>query len=176
MDKYSTYLTSVLLAPTGTSGDSFAVLHRRVSRCSLDSQNLLLGNRMRRIPSVMAPESQPDFFNVELEGRPTRAYNQAAFRYFLSIEQRRTERTGRPFALLLVERKGQADGRIDTETATTLFAGLSLCLRETDFIGWYDQGAVAGAVLTHLGDTRTSDATHRVRQRVVTRCSCGPPA
>jgi hypothetical protein len=114
----------------------------------------------------MQPESQPDLFNVELEGRPTRAYNQAAFRYFLSIEQRRTERTGRPFALLLVERKGQADGRIDTETATTLFAGLSLCLRETDFIGWYDQGTVAGAVLTHLGDTRSGDATHRVRQRV----------
>ena len=111
---------------------------------------------------------KPDFLRGELEGQPAHAYNESAFRYFLSIERKRSERSGRPFALLLVARKA-AEGPpafIDPGVATKLFSGLSLCLRETDFAGWYQQGAVAGAVLTHLGDTSGVDVTHHVRRRI----------
>ena len=97
---------------------------------------------------------KPDFFRGELEGQPAHACNESAFRYFLSIERKRSERSGQPFALLLVARKA-AEGPpafIDPGVATLLFSGLSLCLRETDSAGWYQQGTVAGAVLTHLGD------------------------
>ena len=102
----------------------------------------------------MRVESKPDFFSVEVPGRSAPAYNESAFRYFLSVERNRSERSGQSFGLVLVDQKTRPGGsrRLDTEIAAKLFSGLSLCLRETDFIGWYQESAVAGAVLTHLGD------------------------
>ena len=64
---------------------------------------------------------------------------------------------------------------MNTETAAKLFSALSLCLRETDFIGWYQEGNVAGAVLTHLGDTSGPDFTHEVRRRVSSAVFAGFP-
>jgi hypothetical protein len=51
--------------------------------------------------------------------------------------------------------------RIEIPIARKLFSNLRLCLRETDFIGWYREQRVAGAVLTELGD-RTSPAVARL--------------
>jgi hypothetical protein len=117
--------------------------------------------------AAMPSELAPDFFSVDLEGRPTHVYNERAFRYFLSNELKRSERTGRPFALLLLEWNGQVRQRtsMDSELATRLFSGLSLCLRETDFVGWYQEGTVAAAVLTHLGDTSGADISLQIRRR-----------
>jgi len=115
----------------------------------------------------MQVESKPGYFSVELEGKSAHAYNESAFGHFLAIERKRSERSTRPFALLLVSRRVDGDSRrIDTETATRLFTALSLCFRETDFVGWYREGTVAGAVLTHLGGVSGTDATHQVRRRI----------
>ena len=115
----------------------------------------------------MRVASQPDFFSVELEGRPTHVYNERAFLHFLSIELRRSERTGRPFALLLLDWNAQKglSTTMNSELAARLFSGLSLCLRETDFVGWYQEGTVAAAVLTSLGDTSVVDITNQIRRR-----------
>jgi hypothetical protein len=43
---------------------------------------------------------------------------------------------------------------------------MALTLRETDFIGWYREGMVAGAVLTQLAEIPGANAADRVRQRV----------
>jgi hypothetical protein len=78
------------------------------------------------------------------------AYNERAFRYLLSIEQKRFERAGHPFALLLVDMK-DAFGvgvAMPEEVATGTFTALAVGLRETDFTGWYRENEVAGAVLT----------------------------
>ena len=117
----------------------------------------------------MRVESDPGFFNLELQDRPSQAYNEKAFRYFLSIERKRSERSGRSFALLLVDLKRQpgTSERIDRRVAAKLFCGLWLCLRETDFVGWYCEERVAGAVLTHLADTPGSDLAGQARQRVI---------
>src|SRR5207249_10194531 len=76
---------------------------------------------------------------VALEGRLGEAYNEEAFRYFLAIERKRSERSGRPFLLLLVDLKEQSGVtvRIDPMVAPKLFSALWLCLRETDCVGWY---------------------------------------
>jgi hypothetical protein len=43
--------------------------------------------------------------------------------------------------------------RIDPPIAQKLFEGLSTCLRESDFIGWYRGERAAGAVLTQRVET-----------------------
>ena len=122
----------------------------------------------------MREESAPGSFDLQLDDRPGQAYNESAFRHFLSIETKRSERSGRPFGLLLVDLKkpfGRQDRQemsagIDPAVATRLFTGLSLCLRETDFVGWYHEERVAGAVLTQLTDSSETDVAGQLRQRV----------
>jgi hypothetical protein len=96
------------------------------------------------------------------------AYNEEAFHYFLEIERRRSEISNRPFLLMLIEFKGDpgSNPRIDDVTAGKLFSVLSLCLRETDFIGWYREERVAGAVLTQHRETEGDDLSDVVCQRI----------
>jgi len=95
------------------------------------------------------------------------AYNQEAFRYFLGHERKRSEQSNRPFLLLLVDlHSTQTIGRIDPPVANKLFDGLAQCLRDTDVIGWYHQGRVAGAVLTHVEDAAGVDVADEIRARV----------
>jgi hypothetical protein len=93
------------------------------------------------------------------------AYNEEAFQYFLEIERKRSELSNRPFLLMLVDFNKHP--RIDGVTADKLFSVLSLCLRETDFIGWYREGRIAGAVLTQHGETDADDLSDVVRARIV---------
>lgn len=95
------------------------------------------------------------------------AYNEEAFRYFLGIERRRADLSGRPFLLLLIDMKQSTpEGRLDGRTARKVFAALGSCLRETDFVGWYRQGRVAGGVLTQHAGTVAPDMVYLVSQRV----------
>jgi hypothetical protein len=48
-----------------------------------------------------------------------------------------------------------------------VFAGLSKALRETDFIGWYREGRVAGAVLAQHADSPDVRIALSVSQRVI---------
>jgi hypothetical protein len=105
----------------------------------------------------------------ELRGFPLRdglghAYNEEAFQYFLEIERKRSELSNRPFLLMLVDFKKHP--RIDSVMADKLFSVLSLCLRETDFVGWYREGRVAGAVLTQHGEPGRDDLSDEVHHRI----------
>jgi hypothetical protein len=94
-------------------------------------------------------------------------YNQEAFRYFLSHERKRSELSNRPFLLLLVDLQStQVASRINPAIANKLFDGLAECLRDTDVIGWYHEGRVAGAVLTHVEDSAHVDVPEEIRGRV----------
>jgi hypothetical protein len=107
---------------------------------------------------------------VALEGRLGQAYGEEAFRYFLEIERKRAARlAGRSFLLLLVRlKRHQTEPNLWTSTdlATTLFETMSLCLRETDVVGWFREDRVAGAMLTELVDGTQAHVSLLIRQRV----------
>jgi len=128
--------------------------------------------------SDMRGESDRCLCGVALEGRLGQAYNEQAFRSFLAIERKRSERSGCPFLLLLVDLKEQSgvSVRIDPIVAAKLFSALWLCLRETDCIGWYREERVAGAVLTELGDRHPTEVCRLIGQRVSGVLSEGLPA
>jgi hypothetical protein len=95
-------------------------------------------------------------------------YDEEAFRYFLRLEQKRAARANRSCLLLLIELKTQAETIVpmDPKMTARMFAGLSRCLRETDFFGWYRDGRVAGAVLTQHGSASGAELPSVVRDRV----------
>ena len=105
---------------------------------------------------------------LALEDREGQAYNEEAFRHFLAIERKRSERARRSFLLLLVSLRKQPGMSVTftSEVASRLFSGLSLCVREVDFIGWYREERVAGAVLTQGIGTTEPDASRRIGERV----------
>jgi hypothetical protein len=96
--------------------------------------------------------------------RPT---TRRRFGYFLAIERKRSEVSSRPFLLLLVDLKPDsgAGWQIDPHVASELLAMLSRRLRETDFVGWYREDQVIGAVLTQRAEMICTDVSLRIGQR-----------
>jgi hypothetical protein len=100
----------------------------------------------------MALESIPAYSGIR-GGQIGQAYNEAAFRYFLAVDRWRAERSQRSIVLVLASVR-QGPGRsaqLTQGTAADLFAGLAASVREVDFVGWYHEGRVAGAVLAQGG-------------------------
>ena len=122
-------------------------------------------------PATPVVESGVDRYSsgFALQDGSAEAYNEEAFQYFLEIERKRSELSNRPFLLMLIEFNRHPAGinpEIDVVTAGKLFSILPRCLRETDFIGWYRGGRVAGAVLTQHGEPDREDLSEVVRRRV----------
>jgi hypothetical protein len=105
---------------------------------------------------------------LALEDQTGQAYNEQAFRHFLTIERKRAARASRSFLLLLVSLRKEPglSVTIDARAASRLFSGLALSVREIDFIGWYRQERVAGAVLTQGLATPESAAVGAIGERV----------
>ena len=98
-----------------------------------------------------------------------RAYNEEAFRYFLAVERARAERSSRFLYLALVamrQGRGRRRAHLSEPTAAALLVGLSTSVREVDFIGWYREGRVAGAVLAQGPKTSTPGAAPLIAERI----------
>jgi hypothetical protein len=82
-----------------------------------------------------------------------RAYNEAAFRYFLAVDRSRARQSKRLLYLVLVAVRAGVGrrARLTNATAAALFRGLGASVREVDFVGWFYEGYVVAAVLFQGG-------------------------
>jgi hypothetical protein len=103
-----------------------------------------------------------------VDGCPHQAYSEDAFRYFLGLERKRAERSGRSLLLLLadVAADSATGAAIPPALSAKLFSALNLCVRDVDFIGWYRDGRVAGAVLTQGAETPALEVSDEICKRV----------
>jgi hypothetical protein len=69
---------------------------------------------------------------------------------FLKIEQRRAERSGKAFKVLLVNVDALRASSSGDLKVGGLAAALSSSIRDTDVIGWYQDGAIIGIVFTEI--------------------------
>ena len=98
------------------------------------------------------------------------ALSEAAFHRMISLERKRSERSRKPFLLMLVD---MGDGRSlrNREALGTILVALTSVTRETDLAGWYENDRVVGAMFTEIGSverailstmiTRVSDTLKR---------------
>ena len=103
-------------------------------------------------------------------GQVCHAYNEEAFRYFLAVERARAERSRRFLYLALVAMRrgpGRRRAHLTEPTAAALFQGLSMSVREVDFIGWYREGQVAAAVLAQGPKPSEAGAAPLIAERIV---------
>jgi lipopolysaccharide/colanic/teichoic acid biosynthesis glycosyltransferase len=85
------------------------------------------------------------------------ALGEEAFRRMLVIERKRTERSGKPFLLMLLEAGNHQGSEKNGKALGSALSALLLSTRETDVIGWYKDRSAVGAVFTGLAvDDRNS--------------------
>jgi lipopolysaccharide/colanic/teichoic acid biosynthesis glycosyltransferase len=90
-----------------------------------------------------------------------------AFRRMIVIERKRTERSGKPFLLMLLEAGNQGSEKNEKALKKMLSALLS-STRETDVIGWYKESTTIGAVFTGLVADEKNSILTTILNRVST--------
>jgi hypothetical protein len=115
-----------------------------------------------------SPDTDRCSCGLAMDSRIGHAYNEEAFRYLLSLQRKRAERSDQPFLLVLVDFAGESGSaaRIDPMLARKLFSGLCCALRETDLIGWYREEQIAGALLPAPGGQSWPEVSAIVTQRI----------
>jgi len=81
-----------------------------------------------------------------------RLVNQATFTRMVALERKRTERSARPFLLMLIQGRGVMRPENGTrELLRKLVLALKNSTRETDTAGWYEQDRTIGVIFTEVG-------------------------
>ncbi len=88
------------------------------------------------------------------------------FTRILRLEQRRTERSGNPLLLMLLDAGTTFQTEQRAEGFQKLVSALSSSIRETDIIGWYKDDSVVGVILTEIGVANKSAIQAAVLARV----------
>ena len=82
--------------------------------------------------------------------------SEEAFHQVISLERRRTERSGKPFLLMLLDVGDEQPSETSWRALGQIQASLAAAARATDVIGWYKNDCVAGLMLTEIGLTDRS--------------------
>jgi hypothetical protein len=115
---------------------------------------------------------------ASLECPPGTGYTEAAFLYFMALEQARAQRASGALRLLLVSVEPSPGRRvpIPPATAARLFGALRLSMRDTDVVGWYRQDRIAGVLLSERGEAPRSEGWRAIEERVERALSKQLPA
>jgi lipopolysaccharide/colanic/teichoic acid biosynthesis glycosyltransferase len=76
--------------------------------------------------------------------------NEETFHRMISLERRRTERSRKPFLLMLLNMGDHLPCEATGKVLNKILAGLSGSTRETDVAGWYKSDCVVGVMFTEI--------------------------
>src|SRR5690242_2926274 len=91
-----------------------------------------------------------------------------SFLFALSQERKRSERSGKPFLLLLMSASFQ--GKKGDDLAARVVQSLQTSTREIDTAGWYEYGGAIGVLYTELPDN-SAEAVQAILTRLTTSLS-----
>jgi lipopolysaccharide/colanic/teichoic acid biosynthesis glycosyltransferase len=76
--------------------------------------------------------------------------NEGTFKRMISIERKRTERSRKPFLLMLLDTGNRQDSEKNGKALDSIVSALLASIRETDVTGWYKSRATVGVLFTEL--------------------------
>jgi lipopolysaccharide/colanic/teichoic acid biosynthesis glycosyltransferase len=82
--------------------------------------------------------------------------NEETFKRMIAVERKRTERSGEPFLLMLLDAGNHQGSEKNGKILDDMLPVLLLSIRETDVIGWYKDRAVVGVMFTGLANNDKS--------------------
>jgi lipopolysaccharide/colanic/teichoic acid biosynthesis glycosyltransferase len=102
---------------------------------------------VRRSGSIASLDTSAHFLPVEERG----VLNEEAFHRIISLERKRTERSRKPFLLMLLDMGNGLRSDKSEKALDKILSALSLSTRETDVTGWYKKDSVVGVMFTEFG-------------------------
>jgi lipopolysaccharide/colanic/teichoic acid biosynthesis glycosyltransferase len=81
---------------------------------------------------------------------PTEVLSEGGFQRLISLERKRSERSQRPFVLLLID-TGLSPSGESRRILLDMLPALQEATRETDVTGWYKTNSVVGVMFTEIG-------------------------
>ncbi|HEY6770701.1 MAG TPA: sugar transferase [Candidatus Sulfotelmatobacter sp.] len=89
-----------------------------------------------------------------------------AFVRMISLERKRSERSRKPFVLMLLDmNQPLAEGR-SAKALERILAGLGTATRETDVTGWYKSNFILGVMFTEIGEAEREKIVSTMIARV----------
>jgi hypothetical protein len=76
--------------------------------------------------------------------------NEGTFKRMISIERKRTERSRKPFLLMLLDTGNRQESEKNGKALGSIVSALLASIRETDVTGWYKSQATVGVLFTEL--------------------------
>jgi hypothetical protein len=102
----------------------------------------------------------------EVDALPSLEYNEEVFNRILLLERKRSERSKRPFILMLLSLDRVPDGEIGSSLRTKILACLASTKRDIDVLGWYRSGSVAGMIFTEIGKSNEGSVSENITERI----------
>ena len=93
--------------------------------------------------------------------------DEEAFHRMISLERKRTERSKKPFLLMLLDMGNGPRSDNHEKALDKILPALSLATRETDVTGWYKNDEVVGVMFTEFG----ADDRNTILSTLMTRVS-----
>ncbi|HKS74411.1 MAG TPA: sugar transferase [Terriglobales bacterium] len=78
--------------------------------------------------------------------------DQELFHKTISLERKRSERSRKPFLLMLLDTGAELSAPSNHQIRYELISGLIRMTRETDAVGWYQSSSTLGAMFTEIGN------------------------
>jgi lipopolysaccharide/colanic/teichoic acid biosynthesis glycosyltransferase len=91
-----------------------------------------------------------------------------AFHRMLSLERKRTERSHKPFLLMLIDAGEDIALEIENNNLEKILKVLSTATRETDVVGWYKKCFAVGVMFTDIEQVNKNDVVKTMLTRVST--------
>lgn len=86
-----------------------------------------------------------------LAERSLRMLSEESFLELLSLERKRSERSRKPFAVMLTDLENALEGTESEPLLRQVVSGVGSATRDTDITGWYSTPSVIGTIFTEVG-------------------------
>jgi exopolysaccharide biosynthesis polyprenyl glycosylphosphotransferase len=94
------------------------------------------------------------------------ALQEELFLGMLCLERKRAERSGNKFSLVLVDIRLAVKAGDEQNLIDRVIRAVDSCRRETDLVGWYQQGSILGVLFTELGEASESATSAMLRTKI----------
>jgi len=105
---------------------------------------------------VASPSAKPRSSTIDRKSQPQKqaepqeVLTEESFRRMISLERKRSERSQRPFVLLLIDTGRSVPGDKQGRVLLEMLSALQGATRETDVTGWYTTNSVVGVMFTEI--------------------------
>ena len=119
-----------------------------------------------KLPSVRPVETLSSEDARRQSVPPNDILPQEAFHKMITLERKRTERSRKPFLLMLLDTGSELPSDRNSRLLVDVLNALAASTRETDVTGWYATGAVVGVMYTEIAPCDRSSIVATMLARV----------